>query len=184
MPRLPDVNALRLLVLKHKMGAPLFRLIGLAPSGFAMFHRGTTLLTMTAIMLHALLGCCAHHAHACCTPTENAKDMELAKGDGHCQHKCGHHISGPRDGQSSEQPGGAGNGDQDHHPPCDETRCSFVRGERSDDANSALRLIGLPVSHHVVAVLVQFTSTLIVNTVSHDAHDSLPLHQLNQVWLI
>ena len=35
-----------------------------------MFHRVVTLLTLSATLLHAVLGCCAHHAHAgdgtCC----------------------------------------------------------------------------------------------------------------------
>lgn len=30
-----------------------------------MFSKVTSILTMTAMLLHSILGCCAHHAHAC-----------------------------------------------------------------------------------------------------------------------
>jgi hypothetical protein len=30
-----------------------------------MFSNLTSILTMTAMLLHSILGCCAHHAHAC-----------------------------------------------------------------------------------------------------------------------
>lgn len=31
----------------------------------AMFSKLTSILTMTAMLLHAVLGCCVHHSHAC-----------------------------------------------------------------------------------------------------------------------
>lgn len=31
----------------------------------AMFSKLTSILTMTALLLHAVLGCCVHHSHAC-----------------------------------------------------------------------------------------------------------------------
>jgi hypothetical protein len=46
-----------------------------------MFSNLTNILTMTAMLLHAVLGCCAHHAHAC----EHGSSAEECQA-GHVEH--------------------------------------------------------------------------------------------------
>jgi len=47
-----------------------------------MLSKLTSVLTMTAMLLHALLGCCAHHAHGC----EHELSVEECR-DGHVGHR-------------------------------------------------------------------------------------------------
>lgn len=50
-----------------------------------MFQSMTSILTMSAMLLHSILGCCSHHAHAC----EHGHAVETCD-SGHDEH-VGHH---------------------------------------------------------------------------------------------
>ena len=49
-----------------------------------MFSNVTSILTMTAMLLHSILGCCAHHAHAC-EHAESAVRCQAEHDESHCE---------------------------------------------------------------------------------------------------
>jgi hypothetical protein len=71
-----------------------------------------TLATAAAVVLHALLGCCAHHAHA----VEASEDQPTSRICSHAHHD---HEHGP----VSEQPGPT---DSDPETPCGDAECAFL----------------------------------------------------------
>ena len=66
-----------------------------------MFQSLTSILTMSAMLLHSILGCCTHHAHACehghvvegCVAEHDEHEGESAghSDDGHGDHGRQHH---------------------------------------------------------------------------------------------
>jgi len=76
----------------------------------AMFSKLTSILTMTAMLLHAVLGCCVHHAHAC----EHGSSAEECQAE-HVEHHsekaeivhAGHSVEG--------HAGCSSHGDADDH---------------------------------------------------------------------
>lgn len=99
-----------------------------------MLHRILTVLTTAAVALHALLGCCAHHAHADNTQPPR-QDLAAAVAPVSC---CAH-------GQRHAEPAARMHDDsaqRDSHVPaepgCNEGDCSFVPVQRSTDAEAIL----------------------------------------------
>lgn len=113
-----------------------------------MFHGILTLSTTAAVMLHALLGCCAHHSHACDTHRRGVATVADESDHGHCHHN--HEERAKSDERSGDH------GGHDHHGhdgPCSEPDCSFVIAERCDDVTSVLSLLSsLPVANDAAAV--------------------------------
>ena len=101
-----------------------------------MIHGIVTILTTTAVALHATLGCCAHHDHSCCETHGLAAVVQHS--DEHC-HAHGSHGHSDHHYSDAESPGEhAGNeyghqhdGDQTHE--CDKGDCSFNSVQRSGD---------------------------------------------------
>ena len=81
-------------------------------------------LTALAVALHALLGCCWHHAHACATCHSSlACDGSACHPEDECNASTciGHHDSdGPHDsdGLSEQHPNCAHHASQHRAPPC------------------------------------------------------------------
>ncbi len=97
-----------------------------------MLRKALVILTIQSVMLHALLGCCAHHVHAC----EHHLGVQRAseKSHAHAEH---HHDSSVLHDES-ECPGG-----QDHNgcpSPCEEGECSYVSVERSNEVGDVVML--------------------------------------------
>lgn len=98
-----------------------------------MLHGIITILTTTAVAIHATLGCCAHHAHAC-----ESHEPALAvthESEDHCDH-ANHHHNDESAGESHRSEFG-GDCDHQHHggqpQNCDEGECSFSAPPRSSD---------------------------------------------------
>ena len=127
-----------------------------------MFHNLVTLSTMTSVVLHALMGCCVHHAHAGHTHShdvdqvmvdiphvvglnEAGHDHDGQSDEGHkasCQHQ--HNADGSNvvdcfDSETikvcSEQPCSESpcSGSHGPHESCDEADCNIVTEQRSND---------------------------------------------------
>ena len=97
-----------------------------------MFHSITTILTTTAVALHAMLGCCVHHAHFCDSHESRSDVATAVEADHHCSHGHHHHDdSGSPDEDVTEDSGHEHGGGGDHK--CDEGDCTFTSVERSND---------------------------------------------------
>jgi len=146
-----------------------------------MFHSIITLVTTTAVALHALLGCCAHHHHASDeAPAETAMAAECRHDHAGHEH---HHAPSPVSHDSSDE-----NGDHQQHggdAPCDESGCSFASVERSDDLSVVLTVARWsPVSSDaLVASFAQGSPAWQPGTTAHAASDSTEsLRARTQVW--
>ncbi len=107
-----------------------------------MFHSILTILTTSAVALHALLGCCAHHSHAC---HEQPHAIEVAAVQ--CPHHHGHDDQLASHGSEADYQGHQHHGDhQKGDEPCDTPDCSFVSNQHGQDVTLALTLaMSLPV---------------------------------------
>ncbi|UUO04926.1 hypothetical protein M4951_16210 [Blastopirellula sp. J2-11] len=95
-----------------------------------MIRRVTAFLTVSAMLWHAIVGCCAHHMHVETIPDGvNHAQRETAAADaygGCCTHS--HEVAAVA--TEAETPNCP-----DHESECAEAKCVFV-GARSDDASA------------------------------------------------
>lgn len=140
-----------------------------------------SLLTTTAVVLHALLGCCGHHSHA---------DQGLACDDAHqtVQTSCGcRHggVTSPSTDEepADEEPGHRGDG---HDEPCNGPECQFVGVERSDDVEQALSIpVWLPLNEAqgVMTGTCTLSGTLTRDLCPHPS-SAVVVRAATQVWLL
>lgn len=165
-----------------------------------MFHKLLTYSTMTAVVLHALLGCCVHHAHAACT--HNHGDdwviMEVPHVVGLCH--VGHDHDGHSDEDHSapcENPQDADgamaskmpspepcSGSHSPHESCDEADCNIVADQRDNDISLLLTIDRLPLLTDSFCVSSQDLSALRTEYGSPPDPHSVqpPLRVKTQVW--
>ncbi|MCA9035274.1 MAG: hypothetical protein KDA91_09095 [Planctomycetaceae bacterium] len=101
-----------------------------------MLHNIITILTTTAVALHAMLGCCAHHEHSCNSHALGSEAVAVVESESHCP--CHHHHdddSTTPDENSDKHDGHQHNGP---HEDCDEPDCSFVSVQPNDDVGLTL----------------------------------------------
>ncbi|QDV14844.1 hypothetical protein CA51_47540 [Rosistilla oblonga] len=140
-----------------------------------MIQNILTLSTTVAIVLHALLGCCVHHEHACASQEISAVSQSMDHCHGH------HHDAGNRcnDGQSDQQSQDA------PHPPCDEIDCSLISVVRNLDVSLLFSVTTwVPALDYTAARSAQ--ASLTSRYGSNDPPDlffgNQPLRTLTQVW--
>lgn len=115
-----------------------------------MFSNLISILTMTAMLLHSILGCCAHHAHACehgqsaenCQPehvehhadeAKNAPAVHLGEGHAGCTSRVDDGDRGCRDEADGTQAIAHDKHDSSKHPQgpcqqnCDGGDCRFTQ---------------------------------------------------------
>lgn len=146
-----------------------------------MFHSIATILTTTAVTLHALLGCCAHHSHAC---EDHHGSVEVAVDEHHhhgqeAHNTSDHSVTDPHEHQQDD-------GHQDHHGSCDKPDCSFVLNQTGQDVTQILtQSMSLPVLGDAVCETSMDSSTSSkAGTESRSDCLLLPqrLRALSQVW--
>lgn len=96
----------------------------------------TTMLTLVAMLWHAVAGCCAHHAHPPVFGWNDHTETQVAHEHADTAHACHHHHAGHVPADDSE-PG------HDHSDPggCNHVDCVFSAA--SSDGHLALsKLIG------------------------------------------
>ena len=139
-----------------------------------MFNRIFTAVTLAAVSLHVLLGCCWHHGHQCETGVMTAE----ASGDS-CP--CHDHHTNSSDNESHD----------DHHNHnsdcCDGAACNFYSPNDDSTELSLTLSFWLPVtdsnsSASLLASVRRTVSAEVCIDQSSAADD--PLHALKQVWLI
>jgi hypothetical protein len=97
-----------------------------------MFVRSTTyLVTLAAFLVHAVWGCCAHHAHASEVVLTNGADhshtaasVNHADGHSHCSHETTHdehqNLADKEPCENHDHP----------YQDCDEGSCSFANSSK------------------------------------------------------
>jgi hypothetical protein len=120
--------------------------------------------TAIVVLLHALLGCCAHHAHAC-----------VEAGKTRVEHACHTHDHG------APEPAGDHGG---HNHNCDGNACVYVRAEKAhvsaELASSPLHFAGLTEQRPTPAGTESWVHVVGL----HEFSSPLRLHLLHQVLLI
>lgn len=152
-----------------------------------MFHTIASLLTMTAVALHALLGCCTHHTSECSGRHGLGETQVAIDVDDHCVHGHGHaHVSpDATDNDCSNHHNGHQHGEGDS---CDEPDCSFVLGPDGYDITLILCML------NSLSVIDGSTITLVEGgelassgegnrPPDIDSHCE-PLREVTQVWLL
>jgi hypothetical protein len=80
-----------------------------------------SIIAANVLVVHVLVGCCAHHEHV----QVNGTGLAIIEGDGHHDHHpsdaCHHQSADPTAPSNGEQP-------CDH--PCGESSCSFLAGSK------------------------------------------------------
>ena len=85
--------------------------------GFPQIMSFVRYLTAALLCMHALWGCCWHHAHACTVATTSHEALNAALRDHAASASCSHcPVGDPCDGS-------------DHRHECQGDRCVFVRVE-------------------------------------------------------
>jgi hypothetical protein len=135
-----------------------------------MISRLLALLTIAAMLLHSVLGCCWHHAHDVTPSPENVT---------HHSEGCGHrHHAAAETGTSSESPG------DDQHEACREPSCVYVAAKHFEMP---------PATTPDVAVTVEMSelipaasgATILLSLAKTPPRPAAPeLRALLQVWVI
>ncbi len=135
------------------------------------------------MLLHALLGCCAHHAHACHHAQPDRSKVNSQ--DGTHQH-CLHHTKGNNSHHETLEQIDESNSPAHSHDdsePCDESECSYVSVVQTDEFKSviALTLTGY-FDLTPVNVPVVWPSLVEYSLCSLNQPDALRLRTHLQVW--
>lgn len=150
----------------------------------AMRSRILCLLTSTAVVLHALLGCCAHHSHAGHGDLCGVPGTQQASVRHHCS--CRHNHAEPRGAGEDEAVENSAQPRQGRDEPCNEPECQFVAVQRCDDIKQALSLpVWLPLNEAMDRST--WTSPLTRNpatVLSVHPPSAVSLHAAMQVWLL
>lgn len=116
------------------------------------------IVTLSSLLLHAVVGCCWHHAHmlpAACCEADHSQSLStacIADVDHHRDHDLHVYVDGavaPATAQCAADCPGRDH----HHQPCDGQRCVFLRAKPvlSDEPAKAF---------HSTAVVDTFTAAL------------------------
>lgn len=146
-----------------------------------MHSRILCLLTSAAVVLHALLGCCAHHSHAGQQTTCEQADASRPGSCG-CRHRhaAAPSVEGtPADNEPGDRPHG-------HEGPCDGPECQFVGVERSHDVEQVLSVpVWLPLNDGPAPSMETSPVNRTVAAVrSAPEISALSLRAATQVWLL
>lgn len=90
-----------------------------------MFCRFTNILTILTFVVHAVVGCCLHHAHASC---HDEKSTRAAS----CQCEHTHHSPEASDSEDSDHDS---EHNRDEHSSCEGNHCWLI-ADRCDQASS------------------------------------------------
>lgn len=130
-----------------------------------MFRTSITLLTLVSTLLHAVLGCCAHHGHAQVAETVSTQTIAVVRHSCSC---CGHYK--PRAGKAATKESQDGGHDDEHdghrHSPCDEPSCQLLTVQKAE-VPAANQLS----SHEIASAVVVFSTDL---TLLAQAAERLP----------
>lgn len=168
-----------------------------------MFQSLTSILTMSAMLLHSILGCCTHHAHACehghvvegCVAGHDEHESEHVEQSheehGH-DHQHGEKSEHEHDGVAVAHEDGHGDHESQECPhgpcgfDCEGGDCTFTQPSKVKTPNPADSGLCFP-----VAITHEFVSS-VTGLVLKDRSDSGPPRALSacccrtmvQVWLI
>lgn len=164
-----------------------------------MFHKLLTYSTMTAVVLHALLGCCVHHAHAGNTHSHDVDQVMVdvphvvglndADHDhdehAHEGHKASHFDDDANE-VGCEQPCSQSpcSGSHGPHESCDEADCNIVADQRDNDISLILTVDWSPLLTYCLSLSSQESLALRTEYGSPPEPHCVqsPLRLKTQVW--
>lgn len=174
-----------------------------------MFQSLTTILTMSVMLLHSILGCCTHHAHACehghvvegCVAGHDQHESHGAEhsGDGHDDHGHQHHGEKRDDGHKHDHDGltvSHEDGHDDHesdecpHGPCGSEceggDCTYTQSSKVKTPVPGDGGLSFPVAitHEFVSPVTGLTLVDRSDTGPPKACAACCCRTMTQVWLI
>jgi hypothetical protein len=138
-------------------------------------HLLAATLTSAALMAHALLGCCWHHAHPAMEVVPAARTATL-KPVVHGDHVHWHEDEGDRSNDSDHHHGG--------QPGCGDAECIYAGGTPRVQIQSPLTGLDLPVIAPAFALTAGRLDTAYIAGAAVDASPRPPIHLLYQVLVI
>ncbi|NQV23247.1 MAG: hypothetical protein HQ518_02670 [Rhodopirellula sp.] len=159
-----------------------------------MFSNATSILTMMAMLLHSILGCCSHHAHACehglsvsgCQAEhhEHCREAEQADHIGHQHQGDRHDHHAPQSVVDDHSDDSAGHSHEPCRRSCEGGDCRFTQSSQVKTPTPDEGRLSAPAATPAVA------DSLIAAQVSAVCVDAGPLrdsaagcHRLmTQVW--
>ena len=107
----------------------------------------TTLVTTAALLIHASLGCCAHHVHAATTCNRECQHASVGETESAKSSECGHAHSRNFGDAAPAECGNRSDEPENHrHVPCDDVSCKWLGNL------SVVRLFSA--DHHVLLAIV------------------------------
>jgi hypothetical protein len=159
-----------------------------------MFHKFLTYSTMTSVVLHALLGCCVHHAHAGHTHSHDVDqvmvDVPHVVGINDADHDHDEHAhEGDKASHFDDEANEVGceqpcSGSHGPHESCDEADCNIVADQRDNDISLMLTVDWSPLLTYCLTLSSQELLALRTEYGSPpDPHCvQSPLRLKTQVW--
>lgn len=160
-----------------------------------MYSGATSFLTVVSVVLHAVLGCCAHHQHVCAGVQSSSAPMSAAESSSNSSrealqqpaHVCCHrHAPAPADASSPEEQNSPPDNQRDHdhhHGSCgDDCTWGLTSGLASEQ--NGVQDSGVPVSSGFALVVAN--ADAVQQTALHLQHAAsqiqTPLRARIQVW--
>jgi len=141
-----------------------------------------SIFTAMAVLPHAVLGCCWHHAHAEVEHATPAVEVAGVERPDDVSHHHGHrHTSRSTDSHVADETGGH----DDHqcpHEPCDEPSCAFVSVAKSNLQLEATMALWQSASSDATAEFAPARHSTPSPPI--DLSTSAPLRAQTQVWLL
>lgn len=155
-----------------------------------MWHNVFAAMTATAMLFHALLGCCHHHPHTpqnsdvgCSVHAEPQAVVEDVHDHGHGT-TCHSERHSHADAETAHPPGEEPNRHDREHEPCQELDCSFIASAPvklpSLDCGTAVDTLALANAVYSAAA----SRTLVCSEILADASMSARVRMRTQVWLL
>ena len=158
-----------------------------------MFRWTVSALTMIAVLLHSVLGCCSHHAHAdsaetACGCVDRTPDGGRETVDSET-HACDHLHEGESGDEDCERESArvvVGH-DQHQHDDCREEACRYLTSPqvKLPKADVLLPLDVLPLVQPKLAASPAWSFLRQSPDASPSGHSpGLRVHELTRVWLV
>ena len=113
----------------------------LSKFGFTMFQVAARLITLLSVLMHAALGCCAHHDHCAADHRNASAAVAKPENSGPVKTKCDcrfHQMQSFAECETGTSDTGANEGSEDESCPCGESHgecadlCAWLLSDRAE----------------------------------------------------
>jgi len=147
-----------------------------------------SLLTLTAMLLHAVLGCHAHHTHDCPVSPETAVATVATAVESSHSHHHGHQHALPQTEDVRDSHDHAP-GEHEEHRNCEEGGCQYLAtpATKLSPPDEQLSFDGefkLPIASYQISVRLSVTTPHCDDHLSNLWSRCAPLQECTQAWLL